>query len=118
MLLSVKYHLHHPNSAVFLNNEIWFGGKNGLFKQKLDAKQKTEDLPNAILKSPISTIAVGSNGELWIGTDGFGIYQSKNNQIKPVIGTERDIVEKILVDDQKQTWASTNNGIKRVTSRK
>ena len=103
------------NSAVFLNNEIWFGGKNGLFKQKLDVKQKTEDLPNAILKSPISTIAVGSNGELWIGTDGFGIYQSKNNQIKPVIGTERDIVEKILVDDQKQTWASTNNGIKRVT---
>ncbi len=102
------------NSAVFFNNEIWFGGKNGLFKQQLDAKQKTVDLSKVILKYPINTLAVGANGELWIGTDGFGVFQSKNNEIIQAVGTGRDIVEKILVDEQKQIWVSTNNGIKRI----
>jgi ligand-binding sensor domain-containing protein len=102
------------NSAIFLDNEIWIGEKSGLIKYEPKTKDNTNKKSIPILSFPINTIAVGADNEIWIGTDGFGIFQSKNNQIKPVIGTEGDIIEKILVDDQKEIWASTNNGIKRI----
>lgn len=104
------------NSAILFNNEIWIGEKNGLIKQSSNSKNSKAS--NPLLKFPINTLAIGANKELWIGTDGFGIFYSKNDVITQVIDTERDIVEKILVDDKQQVWASTNNGIKRIKTEK
>jgi ligand-binding sensor domain-containing protein len=98
-------------AALFFGDEIWFGGKNGLFKISKSAAKKKEEL---LLKHPINTIAIGTNGEIWIGTDGFGIYYAKNNKISQVANTERDIIEKILIDERQQIWAATNNGIQRI----
>ena len=106
------------NSVVLFNNEIWIGEKSGLVKKSSNSTKKSSETSNPILNFPINTLAIGANKELWIGTDGFGIYRSKDNMVTPVVDTERDIVEKILVDDKKQVWASTNNGIKRIRTGK
>lgn len=102
-------------TVVALNNEIWVGRKDGLFKINANSPQKikTSQTTKPLLASPINHLAIGKNNDLWIGTDGYGIAHYSNNQFKAIPNSERDIVEKIVVDEL-QTWVATNNGVKRI----
>ena len=97
-------------SVVIYNNEIWIGTSKGIFKQNKNTVTKSESLSS----HPTNQIIKGANNDLWVGTDGFGIFHYKNGNFELLNNTERDIVERIVLDETKTIWAATNNGVKSI----
>jgi ligand-binding sensor domain-containing protein len=97
-------------SVVIYNDEIWIGTSKGIFKQEKEATGKSKNL----LPHPTNQIVRGADNDLWVGTDGFGIFHYKNDRFELLKSTERDIVERIVLDEMKTVWAATNNGVKSI----
>ncbi len=100
-------------SVVVYNNEIWAGTKNGILKFDLEAPKIGENAINKF-KYPVNHIALGIENDLWIGSDGYGIFHFKNKKLHQLPSTERDIIEQIIKDETNNLWAATSQGIKRI----
>ena len=100
-------------SVVVYGNEIWAGTKNGILKFDLKDPKLSK---NAIKKFnyPVNHIALGTENDLWIGSDGYGIFHFNNKKLRQLPSTERDIIEEIIKDETDNLWAATSQGVKRI----
>lgn len=57
-------------------------------------------------------LAVGQNGMLWIGTDGFGLFAFDGKKAVPISGTQDDIIQDVFISSDGLAWIATNRGIK------
>lgn len=105
-----------PSYAVIVkNNRIWSGGSNGIELYDWNTLKSVTNEAN-YLKSfnyPVKAFALESEGKVWIGTDGYGLFYS-DDKIYSIEETGRDIIEQIVIDNQNTIWTGTNNGVKRV----
>lgn len=119
---TVKEGLSHNNVySIYEDNDdqtdsLWLCTNKGLtlFKngiiQKLDKKESLSD-------HIILSITGGKNNGIWVGTDGFGIYQIKNNKVKNYTkkdGLTSNAVWAIFEDSKGVIWIGTDgNGLMR-----
>lgn len=110
--------------AKFQPENTWVGMTVGLFfyeknKLSLDSlkniKQKYPILSKAILD-----MASNSSGNIWVATDGYGVYWVQRNQeankqtvdfqVFKVANLGGKIVKSVFIDKRNHIWAATNQG--------
>ncbi len=113
-----------------LDGNLWFGTAKGLVRVKSsDAKKETprfETFTNepgnssSLSHDYILSLRVASDNSLWVGTFGGGLNHLTNfsedgtpnfEQFTELEGFPNGVVKAILIDNEKDIWASTNKGI-------
>lgn len=105
-------------------DNILIGGDKGL--AKVDVKEK-KIVPfnifgkksESVISSPVISIYEDENKNLWIGTEGDGIFlfNMASQEIKKFDvsnGLPNDVIYGILQDNNKNIWLSTNYGLSRI----
>ncbi|MGB0929515.1 MAG: ligand-binding sensor domain-containing protein [Chitinophagales bacterium] len=104
-----------------LAENIWIGNTQGL---QYYADDSLYFLQDSLLQENISSLAINSENQLWVGTDGNGVLLldiSKPEQpqilleLKEKYGLNSDICHKIVIDTDDNAWICTNNGLNQVT---
>ena len=106
------------------NNIVWFGRMDGLYyiyEDSIDVYQvKTENLDNFkgyLLQDfsyKINDLAIDNSGQLWIATDGFGLYTCKKcleEELTLIEGTKGAIIQELFIDEDNQVWMATSKGL-------
>ena len=92
---------------------IWLASSSGLSKvltdsttdELLDLKQKYPLLSKSILD-----MQPDNQNRIWCGTDGYGVYAFKNNQVNLVEELKNEIINQVHIDYRQHVWVSTNKG--------
>ena len=103
-------------------NELLVGGSNGLAKINIKTKQlsKIDYLKENDLQVSVGVLSIyeDNNKNLWIGTDGEGLYYykttSKTIKFDTTKGLPNDVIYGIVPDNNKHIWLSTNYGLSRI----
>lgn len=100
---------HHPK-------KIWVGSSAGLAEVNIESLQvRSINYGSGKTSSPVLSV-YASGKELWVGTEGDGLYAYNRQTGKALhygIGGQllNDIVYRILPDDNNNLWLSTNSGL-------
>jgi len=104
-------------SICFLNNYRWLGTDKGLLKLKQSTGEilKFYTSGSGLPKDKITAIASSGTNELWIGTEGNGVFRMRVDQEKiiPVSiakGTLENSVTTIAATSE-QVWIGTRKGV-------
>tara|TARA_R110001599_G_scaffold57011_4_gene157123 strand:+ start:4866 stop:7784 length:2919 start_codon:yes stop_codon:yes gene_type:complete len=99
------------HSAIY-KNQLYYGGADGLFVLKNDSlyKQKSQ---NEILQVSISSL-LANKDNLFVGTDGRGVYIYNRNEIIQLKNTDGFSIQKII-QKENTLWLATNKGVHKVT---
>tara|TARA_R110002096_G_C14633682_1_gene725080 strand:- start:1869 stop:3365 length:1497 start_codon:yes stop_codon:yes gene_type:complete len=91
---------------------LYYGGADGLFVLKNDSlyKQKSQ---NEILQVSISSL-LANKDNLFVGTDGRGVYIYNRNEIIQLKNTDGFSIQKII-QKENTLWLATNKGVHKVT---
>lgn len=107
-------------------NMIWVATTSGLFKRQANSNTLFEKIalepgqsnPNCseVIVDVIVSLYEDSENNVWIGTDGAGIwkYDTKENSLKWFYkneGLEQETIATILEDNQGKIWMAGNKGI-------
>ncbi len=105
---------------------LYIGSINGLSKvdintkalQKINYKSETKKTPFSV--NQVISILEISSGDLWIGTEGDGLYNYNVNSKKSISygineGLPNEVIYGILSDSKNNIWVSTNKGISRIS---
>ncbi len=94
--------------------KIWIGHIYGLgsFEDDCYRFEGEKDIP--LLNTYVNTLATDTLGNVWVGTDGYGIYGYNGQDIFEVEETKGDLVEDIYIDEEGYIWTSTNQGLKQL----
>ena len=118
--------------SIYVDSEdtIWIGGNAGLFKlRKEENNYYIESLADRLHGTKdtnytglILQIYEDSSKNIWIGTDGTGLYKYDMQEdvftnINPN-GFNKVTVSSIIEDDQKNIWVAGNNGISKKEQQK
>ncbi len=104
-----------------LTGRIWVGNTQGLHYYHQDSLYFVQD---SLFQENISSLAVNSQNQLWIGTDGNGVLLVDISepsapvillQLKEKYGLSSDICHKIVIDTADNAWICTNKGLNQVT---
>lgn len=90
---------------------VWAGSDNGLYLIKNDSIIDKTTL-NDRLTLKINDLSMDKNNVLWAGTEGYGAYGFKNDNIFPVADTKGDYVHSTYVDYENYLWVGTDLGVK------
>ncbi|MCP4166808.1 MAG: AAA family ATPase [Chloroflexi bacterium] len=95
------------------DNVFWFGTVAGISRFDNQTWRKwaaSDSAPTSL----VSSLAVGANDELWVGTYGQGLNQlyetdwlQMNGALEGLIGPE-DFIESMYVDDRGELWLGSN----------
>ena len=116
-------------SIIDKENNLWLGCNEGVYI--IDLNSKTDqfysyvhlkyklDNPQSKLVERITSFCIDSNGVLWLGSDGFGIYKRIVNgdgsytfqSYTTAHGLANNNVKGLLEDDNGNIWISTINGL-------
>jgi len=111
------------------NKNVWLGTTQGLMYywygiKKLD-KIEALKWKDPILSKCIFDIAKDKAGNIWVGTDGYGIYRVKTKEYSDwkkeefevlIIKELKDkIIKAVFVDIYNQAWVATNQGAYKVS---
>ncbi|GAA3571386.1 two-component regulator propeller domain-containing protein [Snuella lapsa] len=114
----------HTISKTHLNDKLWVGSDNGLFKFDINSKriepvvfQKTSG--QAYIAKTVISVYQESPSILWIGTEGDGLYRYDLNTHESLrfglgLGLPDEVIYAIQSDDNNSIWVSTNNGLSRI----
>jgi hypothetical protein len=103
-----KCALKSITSIVEFMNNFYIGTANGIFSLNDKESVKSIEIP-AITSNPrISSLLVVDN-QLWIGTDGVGLYTFDGQKIKPISSTP--VINCLAVTLDKSVWVGTNSGL-------
>lgn len=101
--------------AVGGDGKVWIGHVSGLgsyFDKRYElAPEKTHPL----LKAYVNTLVTDGFGNVWVGTDGHGVYAYNGEEVFEVSETKGDIVKEIYFDYEGYLWLSTNQGVKQLS---
>ncbi|MDR2804066.1 MAG: response regulator [Dysgonamonadaceae bacterium] len=118
-------------SVIDRENRLWMGCMNGMYVIDLHSRSDQGfsyryfpyklDRPDSHMIEKITCFCLSDNGTLWLGSNGYGIYQfvpdEKNFGRFIAYTTEQGLINnniKGILDDRKgYLWISTNNGISR-----
>lgn len=94
--------------------KIWIGHIYGLgsFEENCYRFEGAKDIP--LLNTYVNTLVTDTLGNVWVGTDGYGIYGYNGHDIFEVEETKGDLVEDIYIDEAGYIWTSTNQGVKQL----
>lgn len=104
-----------------LVGNIWIGNTEGLQYYSQDSLYFLQD---SLLQENISSLAINSKNQLWVGTDGNGVLLLDINEpsqpkilleLKEKYGLSSNICHRIVVDASDNAWICTNNGLNQVT---
>jgi ligand-binding sensor domain-containing protein len=103
------------NKVLAENNAglIWIGRNDGLSVvangqlNELTAYKKNNDL----LNNPINAIYCNTNGSLWVGTDGWGLYWFNNGHTQQIPELNGSSIQSICTDNEANLWLATNVGV-------
>ncbi|MES2775396.1 MAG: two-component regulator propeller domain-containing protein [Bacteroidota bacterium] len=103
-------------------NNCWIATTVGLFLLRPNSHELvpfSTTAPHHLPVNDVNIIAEGTNGDIWLGTNGGGLcrYQPSNGQL--TIFSVRDglpgnNVVGILCENDNQVWVSTDNGLSRL----
>ena len=105
-----------------IGDQLWLGSMGkGLFRlnlttMALDQFQKEPQHPSGFPADRITALHAGSEGLLWVGTDGHGLLSMGENagiqrRVTTKNGLPSNVVNGILEDGQGRLWVATNKGI-------
>lgn len=112
LLKSINYHNidQRINSVhdVYLENEdlIWLMSDQGVFL--IEDQELKKSIPTS---SPVSCMIKDYRGNIWIGTDGSGIYMHQNAESSLVHYEHNNKEEKTLVGNEISTMLEDNTGV-------
>jgi len=101
-------------SCLFLdgNGTIWAGNDDGLFELQENGYQHTSH-KNGLTSNKVRCIKE-VNGHLLVGTYGGGL-NARINGVWYVLGSDKEIINDVFVDNKDQVWLAThNNGVVRI----
>ncbi|MEE9364427.1 MAG: two-component regulator propeller domain-containing protein [Cellulophaga sp.] len=107
-------------------NKLYIGGEKGVSKIDIQTKKISQikyinnGNPIPFTKQVIS-VYEDKNKNLWIGTEGDGLYFYNNNTLSITKfgvyqGLPSEVIYGILTDDKENIWISSNNGLSRVNT--
>lgn len=106
-----KFSIKEVNSIILWNNDFLIGTYNGLFLLSSNMKIQTIDLP-AINKHPNITALIRTENDVWIASEGVGLYKFKNiDSIEPVASTP--VINCLTQTSDSSIWAGSNTGLLR-----
>jgi signal transduction histidine kinase/DNA-binding response OmpR family regulator len=136
----IKFEKISPVFAIYEDpeyNYIWVGtmkdgllrienGANGsLINAKIYQCQFVNNEPLSLSSNFVTSIARVTNTQLWVGTEGGGIFKvlDSNGDPRFVSFSEKDglsnnVVKAIVFDDKNNLWIPTNIGLNRIDPRK
>jgi signal transduction histidine kinase/ligand-binding sensor domain-containing protein/AraC-like DNA-binding protein len=107
-------------AAAAKKGKVLIGSNVGLAEMDINTLQSKQIVFNKSAKNstavPVLSIHIKPEGELWVGTEGDGLY-SYNLQTKKgkhygiAEGLPNDVIYGILPDAKNNLWLSTNNGL-------
>ncbi|MBJ6368253.1 two-component regulator propeller domain-containing protein [Snuella sedimenti] len=117
----------HTISKTYLNNKLWVGSDNGLFKVDINSRQilpiKFQETTNrAYIAKIVISVYQESSNILWIGTEGDGLYKyNLSTQESQRFGIHQGLPDEVIYaiqpDDNNSIWVSTNNGLSKIDLR-
>ena len=93
---------------------IWLGHSDGLAVYKNGNYHFFGDDPK-LGRNNIWDLATCPQGNIWIGTDGFGLFVFSQGKATPIRGTEGDIIQNVFIGPSGMIWIATNRGVKSVS---
>jgi Histidine kinase/Y_Y_Y domain len=113
-----KAHIPGRMSSVLLLDKLFYcGNENGLFYGNINKK---ELIPICLIDDQstvnISGILKSSDGQIWVATDGFGVFVLKDNvQIKHFSKELLDLnIHSMRIDNRDNIWLSTKLGVNKI----
>jgi two-component sensor histidine kinase len=95
----------------FLNERLFIGGTDGLFT--LDSnKIASPPISHELTSIPVSHLE-SHNNQLFVGTNGRGVYVYTDKKVTPLVETDGLMVQKMVFEDS-VLWLATQNGVKRI----
>lgn len=108
--------------------KLWIGSEEGVYVIDLNSRKDgcftyehlkfKLDRPGSNLVEKIKCLCLDSDGVLWLGSDGFGVYKREIKEDKYSFvsytmadGLPNNNIKGILEDDFGNLWISTNNGL-------
>ena len=75
-------------------------------------------LPGASGVHAIGALRLASDGALWVGSDGVGVFRIRNDRVSAIPGLSgpSSVVEALLDDRDGGVWASTDGGLARCSA--
>ena len=110
-----KFNFTKIFSVKYVNKEVFVGTNKGILK--VDKLNQEDYLINQkqkfpILTRPISCFADDAQNSLWVGTDGYGIYHFRDNQVTIIPEMNGLIINYLYAEKEKnRLWVATNEGI-------
>lgn len=116
-------------SVIDNDNQLWMGCSEGVYVIDLDRQEDGYfsythlkfklDKPQSKLIERITSFCIDSDGVLWLGSDGFGIYKRtiqddgtySFHSYTTSDGLANNNVKGLLEDDHGNLWISTINGL-------
>jgi len=103
--------------ALLPGNRAFIGTSTGLFYYDQGKVSRPANLPPELAFGPVSCLAARGEGELWVGTQGAGVWHLakgrwKNYRFaKDSAGLSNDNINSLLIDERmKAVWAATAGG--------
>ena len=91
---------------------LWVGTLGGLNKIT-NGKFQTFTTKDGLSSNTVISLYEDPSGDLWIGTNGGGLNKFSDGKFVSFTNTP-DVIYRILEDEQKNLWCSSNKGIFRV----
>jgi len=100
--------------AIFEDSQrnLWVGTLGGLNKIR-DGKFQTFTTKDGLSSNTVISLYEDDSGDLWIGTNGGGLNKFHEGKFVSFTNTP-DVIYRILEDQQRNLWCSSNKGIFRV----
>ena len=102
--------------AIDGEENLWIGRKSGLYYlpnfRNEEAKEEKSDF-----FMPVNDIKIRKNEQIWIATDGFGLYRMNGKEFELIPETQNDIINSLYVDYNSDVWMATNKGVKKLSIR-
>ncbi|GAB4334009.1 MAG: hypothetical protein OHK0038_10630 [Flammeovirgaceae bacterium] len=90
--------------------ELLLGTQKGIYKVK-DGLIAKINIKGVLDSLSINTIAEGNNGELWIGTNGQGLFKYAHRSLRQVSlreGLPSNVINSIYIDATENIWLGTS----------
>ncbi|MCU0324591.1 MAG: histidine kinase [Spirosomaceae bacterium] len=96
------------------NGEIYFGTGIGLIKKNNNDLDLLSTLKSKypIANQPITDLLTDNQDNLWVATDGFGIYRVRDNKVDVISELNGMIIKNFYFDKSvNRIWMATNDGV-------
>lgn len=112
-LLGTIDSLPNIRSLAVAGDTLYTGTDRGLYSVSLnDFSHSGVEIPALSTTPPITSLAVGRSGEIWIGTKGYGVFKRIGGAVLPERGAPN--IMSLAVTADSSVWIATYVGLHRI----